>query len=153
MRNHRHLSLSRRGSAVVEFAIAFGLLLTIFAGVWQFGYAFYTYNQLESAVRNGARYGSLATYDGGAWQGATFQARVKNMVVYGKVSPTESDRPIAPGFTTAHVRVTVVFNGVAPKQIQVDIVNYRIDTFFAEFPLNGKPRCTFDYMGRFTVPV
>jgi Flp pilus assembly protein TadG len=153
MRNHRHLSLARRGSAVVEFAIAFGLLLTIFAGVWQFGYAFYTYNQLESAVRNGARYGSLATYDGGAWQGTTFQARVKNMVVYGKTSPAVSDTPIAPGLTTANVRITIVFNGVVPKQVQVDVVDYQINTFFVKFPLSGKPRCTFDYMGRFTTPV
>jgi hypothetical protein len=142
----------RRGNAVLEFAIAFGLLLTIFAGVWQFGYAFYVYNQLESAVRGAARYGSVAVYDGGAWGGATFQTRVKNMVVYGRTDPGQNDRPLFPGLSTSNVRVTPTFNGIVPTRIQVDIVDYTIDTFFVEFPLRGKPRCTFDYMGRFIVP-
>jgi hypothetical protein len=143
---------SRRGSAILEFAIAFGLLLTIFAGVWQFGYAFYAYNQLESAVRSAARYGSLANYDGGSWNGATFNTRVKNMVVYGKPDITSADRPLLPGLTVNHVRVTPTFNGAVPSRIQVDIINFTIDAFFTEFPLQGKPRCTFEYMGRYIVP-
>ena len=57
-----------------------------------------------------------------------------------------------PDLSTSNVRVTPAFNGIVPTRIQVDIVNYRIDTFFTQFPLSGKPRCTFDYMGRFIVP-
>jgi hypothetical protein len=143
----RSPSRSGRGGAVVEFAVACGLLLTSVAGVWQLGYAFYVYNQLESAVRNGARYGSVATYDGSG-----FQVKVRNMVVYGNVNPTSSDRRLVPGLTPENVRITLVFNGAVAKQVQVDIVNYRIDTLFVEFPLSGKPRCTFEYMGRFVVP-
>lgn len=143
----------RRGSAIVEFAVAFSLLVTIFTGVWQFGYAFYVYNQLETGVRNAARYASLANYDGGAWNGATFNGRVKNMVVYGKPEVTSDDKPIVPGLAVAHARVTITFNGSVPSRIQVDVVDYSIQTFFKSYSLRGKPRCTFDYMGRYIIPI
>ena len=142
----------RRGSAMLEFAISFGLLLTIFSGVWQFGYTFYLYNSLESAVRNGARYGSLAVYDGGSWNGANFKDRVKNMVVYGNSAPPAGARPVVPGLATSQVRVTPTMNGVTPNRITVDIDGYAINTFFKTYTLRQKPKCSFDYMGRFTVP-
>jgi Flp pilus assembly protein TadG len=138
---------------MVEFAIAFGLLLTIFTGVWQFGYAFYVYNQLESTVRNAARYASVINYDGGSWGGATFNTKVKNMAVYGKPDFTTGDKPIAPGLTTANARVTITLNGAVPSRIAVDIVDYNIETFFKKYSLSGKPRATFEYMGRYIVPI
>jgi hypothetical protein len=143
----------QRGSAIVEFAVAFGLLLTIFTGVWQFGYAFYVYNQLETGVRNAARYASLVNYDGGSWGGATFNTKVKNMVVYGKPDVTFDDKPIVPGLATANARVTITLNGGVPSRIAVDIVDYQIETFFKKYSLSGKPRCTFEYMGRYIVPI
>lgn len=143
----------RRGNAVVEFAIAFGVLLSILAGVWEFGYTFYLYNTLESAVRNGARYGSLADYDGGSWGGSAFNASVKNMVVYGKSTFGSGDTPVIPGLDTANVRITITYNGAVPSRIQVDVTDYVINTLFRRFTLQGKPRCTFDYMGRYRVPV
>jgi hypothetical protein len=152
MRFAPSISNASRGSAIVEFAVAFGLLLTFFAGVWQFGYAFYAYNQLEGAVRNAARYGSLAEYDGGSWNGVAFRTRVQNMAVFGVPTPDSSDRPILPGLQTSHVRVTPILDGEVPRQIQVDIDDYQIETFFQRFLLRGKPRATFDYMGRYTAP-
>ncbi len=143
----------RRGNAIVEFAVAFGLLLSIFTGVWQFGYAFYVYNLLETGVRNAARYASLVNYDGGSWNGATFNSKVKNMVVYGKPDPSSNDKPIVPGLAIANARVTITFNGSVPARIQVDVVNYEIETFFKKYMLSGKPRCTFDYMGRYIIPI
>lgn len=143
----------RRGNAMVEFAVAFGLLLTIFTGVWQFGYAFYIYNQLETGVRNAARYASLTNYDGGSWNGATFNSKVKNMVVYGKPDVTSGDKPIVPGLATSNARVTIAFNGTVPSRIQVDVINYQIETFFKKYSLSGKPRCTFEYMGRYIIPI
>jgi hypothetical protein len=147
------LRSSRRGNAIVEFAVAFGLLLTIFTGVWQFGYAFYIYNQLESGVRNAARYAALIDYDGGSWNGVTFNSKVKNMLVYGKPAVTSSDKPIVPGLAIANARVTITFSGTVPSRIQVDVINYQIETFFKKYSLTGKPRCTFDYMGRYTIPI
>lgn len=143
---------ARRGNALIEFAIAASLLTSVFAGVWQFGYTFYLYNTLESAVRNGARYGSLATYDGGAWLGSAFRTRVKNMTVYGNPNPTGAPKPVVPGLTTDKITVNVAFNGVAPSRITVQVDNFRINALFAAFTLNAKPQCAFEYMGRYTVP-
>jgi hypothetical protein len=144
----------RRGNALIEFAIAFSLLISVLAGVWQFGYTFYLYNSLESAVRAGARYASLADYDyvNGPSTGAAFKNRVKNMVVYGTPNPTGNPPPVVPGLTTSKVTVTEQFNGVVPERISVRIDSFQVQTFFRTFTLNGKPRCSFDYMGRLTVP-
>ena len=145
---------ARQGNAVVEFAIGFGLLLTTFSAVYQFGYTFYLYNLLESAVREGSRYGSLADYDGGDWGGSTWKSNVKNMVVYGTISPAVGAMPVVPSLTTAYVTADPQLDtkGV-PTRIKVKIDNFTIpNTLFATYTLKGKPQCQFDYMGRFTVP-
>jgi Flp pilus assembly protein TadG len=147
----------RRGNAMVEFALSFGLLLSVFAGIWQFGYTFYIYNGLVSAVRNGARYGALADYDGGSWNGASYKANVANMVVYGTPSPASGASPIVPSLTTSKVSVvpTVDAKGV-PSRVTVQITGFSIPDdlsgIFTAFTLNGKPSTTFEYSGRYTVP-
>ena len=40
----------RGGSAALEFALSFVLLWTVLSGVFQFGYAMYTYENLAGAV-------------------------------------------------------------------------------------------------------
>lgn len=137
----------------MEFAASSGLLILFLSGVWQFGYAFYIYNQLQSAVRGAARYGSVTAYDGGAPAGADFEARVKNMVVYGTPEPAANDRPLVPGLTPGHVRVNEILEGAVPREIVVDIVDYRIDSPFVRLSLNGRPRCTLHFLGRFVAPV
>lgn len=47
------------GAALVEFAIVLPLLLTIVFGIVDFARAFYTQNNLTSAVREGARWASV----------------------------------------------------------------------------------------------
>ena len=49
----------RKGNAMLEFALATGILLPAFVGTFQFGYTFYVYNNLDTAVRGGARYASM----------------------------------------------------------------------------------------------
>ena len=122
------------------------------AGVWQFGYSFYLYNSLESAVRNGARYASLTAYDGGASNGAGFHNRVKNMVVYGNPEPAEAALPVVPGLTPEPITVTEQFHGSTPERVEVRVDDFAIPTVFHTFTLTGKPRCTFDYLGRYTTP-
>ena len=53
----------RSGSVMVEFTVATSVLIPLFLGGWAFGFTFYQYVQLENAVRSGARYASLRTYD------------------------------------------------------------------------------------------
>ena len=48
-----------RGSVLVEFAITFFAVWLIFSGVYAFGYAFYVYNRLETAVANAALLGAV----------------------------------------------------------------------------------------------
>lgn len=153
----RRISGNERGNAVVEFGLSFTLLLTVFAGVWQFGYTFYIYDGLVSAVRNGARYGALADYDGGSWNGASYKTRVANMVVYGNPNPPAGSSPIIPDLTTSKVSVipTVDSSGV-PSKVTVRISSFTIPDdlsgMFSAFTLKGKPSSTFEYNGRYTVP-
>jgi len=48
---------NQRGSVLVEFAIVLPLLLVLFAGITEFGLAYYNKQVLTNASREGARYG------------------------------------------------------------------------------------------------
>ena len=138
----------RRGNALLEFALGLPLLLLVFTGVYRFGYTFYVYNLLQSAVREGARYGSLADYDGAA-SGSDFRTRVQNMVVYANPSPSGSPPPVVPGLTTSNVTVNPQLDAKGiPTRISVQIDGFSSNLLVAT--LNGKPKSTFDYVGRYT---
>lgn len=139
---------SQRGNSMVEFALSFGLLFPVFTGVFQFGYVYYLYNNLETAVRAGARYGSLRVYDSAtSTPSATFQTAVKNMVIYG--SPAGGGQPVVAGLTPEKVTVTVAMERNVPRRLSVAVANFQINTVFRSIFLNGKPKATFPYMGRF----
>jgi Flp pilus assembly protein TadG len=136
---------------MLEFALSFGFLFSVFAGVFQFGYAYFVYNTLESAVRGGVRYASLLVYDSGtSTPSDAYLTAVRNMVVYG--SPDGGVQPVAPDLTPAKVNVTVTFDRNVPKDVSVSIVNYTLNAVVTTYPLNGKPKLTFAYMGRFAPP-
>ena len=142
---------------MVELGLALSLLTLGLAGTWQFGYSFYTYNTLQSTIRNGARYASLTEYDGGSGNGTSFSARVKNVTVYGKPTPGTNDRPVVSGLTPSAIQVVTVrdTSGV-PSRVTVQIQSFSLSTGlsgrFGGFTLQGKPSSTFDYVGRYTVP-
>ena len=136
----------RKGNAMIEFAIATGILVPAFIGTFQFGYTFHVYNNLNSAVRGGARYGSMQSYDSGTSTPSTaFSTAVTNMVVYGNSAGTGT--PVAPGLTTANVQVLAVMKGAIPSSITVQITGYTVDAVFRTFTFNGKPGTTFAYTG------
>jgi Flp pilus assembly protein TadG len=137
---------ARRGNAMLEFALASSILVPLFAGVFQFGYTLYVYNNLDSAVRGGARYASLRAYDSAtATPSAAFSKAVGNMVVYG--NPDGSGAPVAPRLSVANVEVLPNMNGAAPESVTVRITDYAVDAVFATFRFNGKPIATFPYSG------
>jgi len=141
---------TRSGSVLVEFTLSAAFLIALFLGVWQFGYGFYIYNELEEAVRAGARYASLSTYNSAnATPTAAFQTAVQNIVVYG--NPAGGTTPVAPGLTTANVSVTVTFTTV-PTEMNVAITGYQLPTYFGSQALNGKPTTTFPFVGVFGPP-
>src|SRR5215469_15201247 len=69
-----------RGNAVLEFALGWSILWTVFAGVYQYGYAFYVYNRLMTAVSNAAELGAKIGYDTGDTNAYT--TTLQNMVLY-----------------------------------------------------------------------
>jgi hypothetical protein len=87
---------SERGNAMLEFAIGFAVLWFLFTGVYQFGYAFYMYNVLQTATANAAELGSKMSYDTGDPSG--YQTALQNMVVYGD----ETTRHVAAGAGVKH---------------------------------------------------
>lgn len=137
-----------RGSALVEFALSFALLFLVFAAVFRFGYIYYVYNNLESAVRSGARYASLRVYDlATSTPSAGYLTAVRNMVVYG--DPRGAGEPAAPGLTPGKVSVRVTMDRKVPQTVTVAVTDLTIDAVVASITLNGKPKATFPYMGRF----
>ena len=141
----------RRGSAIIEFALSFGLLFPLFTGVFQFGYVFYVYNRLENAVRAGARYASLRTYDSVTGNPSdAYLAAVRGMVLYG--DPGGAAQPIVPGLAAGNVSVTMTMDRNVPRQVSVAIASFQIDAVFTTIQLTGKPRAAFTYVGRFAPP-
>jgi hypothetical protein len=137
---------ARRGNAILEFAVASSILVPLFAGVFQFGYSLYVYNNLDSAVHGGARYASLRAYDSATpTPSAAFSKAVENMVVYG--NPDGTGSPVAPGLSIANVEVLPNMNGAAPESITVRIADYTVNAIFADFQFKGKPGVTFPYSG------
>ena len=133
---------------MIEFALSFSLLFAVFSGVFQFGYAFYVYNSLESAVRSGVRYASLRTYDSAtATPSAAYLTAVRNMVVY--ADPAGVGQSVARGLTPANVTLSVTMDHGVPALVAVGITNYTISAVVRSFTLTNKPNAAFPYMGRF----
>ena len=148
---------SRRGNAMIEFAISAMVLTYSFTSVFQFGYSMYLYNELVSAVRAGARYASLAQVNNDGTQSlqAAYTTAVKNMVVYGNTSPANGAQAVIPGLTTSQVSVTVPtsspvgWNGGVPLYVTVGISSYTLDAVFKTFTLTGKPSYTVPFFGKY----
>jgi Flp pilus assembly protein TadG len=145
---------SRRGNAMIEFAMAAMVLTYSFSAVFQLGYSMYVYNELVGAVRAGARYASLAkvSNDGSTTLQAAYTTAVQNMTVYGNTSPAAGDQPVVPALTTGQVSVTVPAADWAvatPKYITVSINGYAIDAVFKTYTLTNKPSLRVPFFGQY----
>ena len=136
---------SERGNALLEFAIGFFMLWAIFAGVYQFGYAFYVYNALLTSVSNAAQLGSKLGYDTG--DTAAYTTTIKNMVLYG--DETVGAKTVVPNLTAANVSVSAHPDAAGmPTYIEVAITGYSVDALFKSYTLTNKPRVTTLYYGQ-----
>ena len=137
-----------RGSALVELALSVGLLVPALTGTFQFGYAFYTYNRLVVAVRGGARYASLRTYDSStSTPSDNYLAAVRNAVVYG--NPTGGTDPVVPGLSTNQVAVSVTMSNNVPDTIVVSLTTFTVNTVVKNMTWTGKPAAAFRFEGRY----
>ncbi len=135
----------RKGSTLVEFALAFSVLWLLLGGVFTFGYSFYVYSRLQTAVAGAAQYAAAQDYDSS--NTAAYTAAIKNLVLYGDV--TAGTTPIVPGLTASHVQVLVTTDtNTVPRDVLVAVNNYTINTLFHRITLTGKPRAVVMYTGR-----
>jgi Flp pilus assembly protein TadG len=136
---------SEHGNAMIEFSLGFMLLWTMFAGVYQVGYAYYTYNALMTCVSNAAIYGARIGYDTAS--PSSYTSIVQNMVLYG--DETAGTRPIVRNLTASNVNVSVTLDGQGiPRDLTVSITGYSINALFTTYALTNKPRATSLYYGQ-----
>lgn len=148
---------------MLELAVSAGVMIACLAGTVQFGYTFYVYDELVSAVGNGARYAASRTYR------ASTQADVekgnmaiRNLVVYGNPRPDPGAIPVTPNLKPENVQVHWVKDGVkdgvnggvkgengAPSAVDVTIVNYTVGAMFGSFSFDHRPLAEFPYIGRY----
>jgi Flp pilus assembly protein TadG len=139
----------QKGNAMVEFALGSGILMAVFAGVFEFGYAFYVYNNLQTAVNNGAKYPSLRTYESTTnTPSACFKSAVQDMVAYGDPTGT-STTPVAPGLTPSDIAVNVTFSNGVPSQMTVSLSSYNLNAVFTTINLTNKPQMTYPFLGQY----
>lgn len=138
-------SLRQRGNAFIETALAFTILVPVFLGTFQFGLAFYYYNELASAVRAGARYASYRTYDSAsATPSAAFVAAVQNMTVYG--NPAGGVKPVVQGLSPSNIQVTFQTELQMPRYVRVSVRDFSMNVVLKTFRIS-KPESVFPFLG------
>ena len=136
---------------MLELAIGATVLVSCFGWCFQYGYTFYRYNALITAVNAGARYASLAPYDSlTPTPSSAFSTAVKNVVVYG--NPAGGSTPVVPGLTTGAVTLLVTFTTSSsstdvPDYMTVSISTFSIPAIFKTVTFTGKPKVKYRYQG------
>jgi Flp pilus assembly protein TadG len=139
-----------RGHAMLELAVSAGVMVSCLVGTFQFGYTFYTYNQLVTAVGNGARYAAQRTYLAGSDDLELGNAAIRNMVVYGDPQPPSDAAPVVPKLTPAEVEVRWDLGpDGTPLNVNVAIKGYTTDAIFRSFTFDGRPSVQFPYIGKY----
>jgi Flp pilus assembly protein TadG len=141
----------QRGHAMLELAVSSLVMMSCLGGTFQFGYTFYVYNQLVTAVGNGGRYAAMRTYRGGDASDVDKGAQaIRNMVVYGDAQPVEGAQPAVANLTPGQVEVHWILDekGV-PTAVSVSIRNFSVNAVFRTFTFTGRPGVEFPFVGRF----
>lgn len=118
--NCRLGKVKQHGAAVIEFALLLVLLLMFVAGVIEFGRAFWYYDALTKATRDGARYLSNSRVSALVALDTATQDQAKQMVV------NAATQAQVPSFTSADVTVSCQPNCDAPVYVTVSINAYPI---------------------------
>lgn len=133
-----HTHHHQTGAAVVEFALVLTMLLLLLGGMYDFGKAFWYYDALSKATRDGARVLSTASK---ATIGTAGVRDAKQRVVDAATAAA------VPGFDLSYVTVTCLdaayatstcTDGIAPGGVRVEISGYKLNVGNA-IPLPGMP--------------
>lgn len=142
----------QRGHAMIELAVSAAVMVSCLAGTVQFGYTFYIYNELVSAVGNGGRYAALRTYRSASPADIEKgKAAIRNMVVYGDARPAPGTPPQVANLRPEQVRVEWIKDesGDKPTFVDVAIADYTVDAAFGMFHFTGRPAVEYPFVGRF----
>mgnify|MGYP001563386215 CR=1 FL=1 len=129
---------------MIEFALSWALLWAVFAGLFQFGYAFRVYNRLKTNVGNAAQFAAKMDYD--TANPTLFADNLKNLVVYGDLTQG-ANSAVVPNLTPSNVTVAVTLVNNMPRYVTVSITGYSVNAIFTNFNFTGKPRATIAYIG------
>ena len=147
----RRGSRSQRGHAMIELAVSAGVMVACLAGTVQFGYTFYIYNQLVTAVGNGGRYAAMRTYRAATPSDIEKgKAAIRNMVAYGDARPAPGALPQVANLKPEQVQVDWVMDESGkPASVNVSIVDYTVDAAFGMFRFTGRPAVEYPFVGRY----
>ena len=149
-------SRNQRGHAILELAVSAAAMVSCLIGTFQFGYTFYVYNQLVTAVGNGGRYAAMRAYNGASQQQIELGNRaIRNMVVYGDPEPAPGAAPVVANLTPENVGVHWIApnnndkgDKGAPSAVDISIHDYSVDAIFKVYTFSGRPFVEFPYIGR-----
>jgi hypothetical protein len=147
MRHHHHPS-DPTGQSLLEFAMVLPLVLLLVFGITEFGRAYYQYNTLSKAIRDGARYMSSHTYS------SVNISNTQKLVVYGQTAGGGTS--VLPGLTTVMIAVTPSggtgpYDEINPPQsVIVGVVNYPFNSLVPgviRLNVTFSPQVMFRYVG------
>jgi len=137
---------------MIELAISAAVMVSCLGGTVQFGYTFYIYNELVSAVGNGGRYAAMRTYRSASPADIEKgKAAIRNMVVYGDARPAPGTPPQVANLRPEQVRVDWIKDesGDKPGFVDVSIADYTVDAAFGIFRFTGRPAVEYPFVGRY----
>jgi hypothetical protein len=138
----------RRGSAMLEFTLAFAVLAPLTVTATQFILAHVQLAFLQRMVHAGAREGSALPWDSPDEKpSAEFRRKVENVVLYGSVEET-GKAPLVLDLGRDQIQLAVEYGEGRPRRISVSIKGYNL---FGGGPwkhLDGKPAAAFPYRAR-----
>jgi hypothetical protein len=143
---------NQKGHALLELALSAAVMVTCLTGTFRFGYTFYIYNELVTAVGNAGRYAAMRTYRAATPEDLEKgRAAIRNMVVYGNPSPAPGAAPVVPNLMPQQVQVSWVAGepGAPPAAVDVSIVNYQANGTIGSFTLDKRPMVEFPFVGRY----
>jgi hypothetical protein len=134
---------------MLELALSAGLMIACLGGTFQFGYTFYIYNQLVSAIGNGGRYAASRTYRAATEDDVKKGAdAIRNMVVYGDSRPQPGAVPLVRNLKPENIKVEWISSN-APEAVSITLQNYEVDAVFTKFTFTGRPSVQFPFIGRY----
>ncbi len=145
-------SKNERGAELLEFALVLPLLLLLVLGAIEFGRAYFTYNILAKAVRDGARYAATTEVSSTGTLDATALTKSKNVVVFGNSTGTGTKKIL--DLQTSQVTVTQTFVSAFEQYTNV-IVAYPYQPLFSLIlpaTITMRPSVRMQFVGRIVFP-